>query len=271
MRALEAASLHASFIATGRCGLADNIVLVVTASAHREAAFRAAEFLMDYLKTRAPFWKRESGPEGSRWVEAEGRDAAAGARWAEKRRSRIGAAACLFFVMPGLTGQSVDPHAARRERKIRPPDADIDPFAWPAPARALPLIGAGAAAEDRLAAVAARDPLAVAPDKRGLQPEAGAEGVGDADRTWRLLPWPALAGMAPSEIASSNAEISPINDIRMAQPPDGLPRLQSAGCASAFQASIRCGSPVDHGVARAMAPFPTLALQRRFIVSSARA
>lgn len=59
----------------------DNIVLVVTVSEHREAAFRAAEFLMDYLKTRAPFWKRESGPQGSRWVEADARDDAAGSRW----------------------------------------------------------------------------------------------------------------------------------------------------------------------------------------------
>ena len=59
----------------------DNIVLVVTASEHREAAFRAAEFLMDYLKTRAPFWKRESGPRGSRWVEADARDDAATTRW----------------------------------------------------------------------------------------------------------------------------------------------------------------------------------------------
>jgi molybdopterin synthase catalytic subunit len=59
----------------------DNIVLVLTASAHREAAFAAAEFLMDYLKTRAPFWKRESGPGGSRWVEANAKDDAAGARW----------------------------------------------------------------------------------------------------------------------------------------------------------------------------------------------
>src|SRR5258705_2488532 len=59
----------------------DNIVLVVTASEHREAAFRAAEFLMDYLKTRAPFWKRESGPRGSRWVEADARDRAASTRW----------------------------------------------------------------------------------------------------------------------------------------------------------------------------------------------
>jgi molybdopterin synthase catalytic subunit len=59
----------------------DNIVLVVTASEHREAAFRAAEFLMDYLKTRAPFWKRESGPQGSCWVEADARDDAASTRW----------------------------------------------------------------------------------------------------------------------------------------------------------------------------------------------
>lgn len=59
----------------------DNIVLVLTASEHREAAFRAAEFLMDYLKTSAPFWKRESGPEGSRWVEGNSADAVAAARW----------------------------------------------------------------------------------------------------------------------------------------------------------------------------------------------
>ena len=59
----------------------ENIVLVVTASEHREAAFRAAEFLMDYLETRAPFWKRESGPQGTRWVEANARDEVAGSRW----------------------------------------------------------------------------------------------------------------------------------------------------------------------------------------------
>ena len=59
----------------------DNIVLVLTASEHREAAFRAAEFLMDYLKTSAPFWKRESGPQGSRWVEASASDTAATTRW----------------------------------------------------------------------------------------------------------------------------------------------------------------------------------------------
>lgn len=62
----------------------DNIVLVATASEHREAAFEAARFLMDYLKTRAPFWKREDGPSGARWVEAEARDETATARWSEK-------------------------------------------------------------------------------------------------------------------------------------------------------------------------------------------
>jgi molybdopterin synthase catalytic subunit len=65
----------------------DNIVLVVTASEHREAAFAAAAFLMDYLKIRAPFWKRESGPEGSHWVEADARDERASARWDETKRA----------------------------------------------------------------------------------------------------------------------------------------------------------------------------------------
>lgn len=75
--------LQASLIVhrTGTLRPSDNIVLVLTASEHREAAFRAAEFLMDYLKTRAPFWKRESGPQGSHWVEAEARDEIAGSRW----------------------------------------------------------------------------------------------------------------------------------------------------------------------------------------------
>ncbi len=60
----------------------DNIVLVVTASAHRQAAFAAAEFLMDYLKTRAPFWKKELGHDGTeRWVEARASDDAAAERW----------------------------------------------------------------------------------------------------------------------------------------------------------------------------------------------
>ena len=63
----------------------DNIVLVVTASEHRDAAFEAARFLMDYLKTSAPFWKREDGPSGARWVEAEARDDAATARLDKNR------------------------------------------------------------------------------------------------------------------------------------------------------------------------------------------
>jgi molybdopterin synthase catalytic subunit len=64
----------------------DNIVLVVTASAHREAAFAAAEFLMDYLKTSAPFWKKELGPDGAeRWVEARQSDDHAADRWNSRK------------------------------------------------------------------------------------------------------------------------------------------------------------------------------------------
>ena len=59
----------------------ENIVLVVTASAHRQAAFEAAEFLMDYLKTNAPFWKREESGKRTSWVEARDHDDAAAARW----------------------------------------------------------------------------------------------------------------------------------------------------------------------------------------------
>jgi molybdopterin synthase catalytic subunit len=59
----------------------ERIVLVATAAAHRRAAFEAAEFLMDYLKTRAPFWKRELRASGEHWVEARGSDDEAAARW----------------------------------------------------------------------------------------------------------------------------------------------------------------------------------------------
>lgn len=59
----------------------EGIVLVLTASRHRQAAFEAAEFLMDYLKTRAPFWKKEAGPDGGQWVDARDSDDAATARW----------------------------------------------------------------------------------------------------------------------------------------------------------------------------------------------
>ena len=65
----------------GRIRPGENIVLVVTASKHRQAAFQAAEFLMDYLKTSAPFWKREEGAKRTGWVEAHAHDDAAAARW----------------------------------------------------------------------------------------------------------------------------------------------------------------------------------------------
>ena len=61
----------------------DNIVLVAVASSHRQAAFEAAEFLMDYLKTRAPFWKQEERSGGAEWVEARDSDEAAVRRWRE--------------------------------------------------------------------------------------------------------------------------------------------------------------------------------------------
>ena len=59
----------------------DQIVLVAVTSAHRGDAFAACEFIMDYLKTAAPFWKKEDTPEGSRWVDARVTDEAAMARW----------------------------------------------------------------------------------------------------------------------------------------------------------------------------------------------
>ena len=59
----------------------DQIVLVAVASAHRHDAFQACEFLMDYLKTQAPFWKKETTPDGARWVDARQADDAALARW----------------------------------------------------------------------------------------------------------------------------------------------------------------------------------------------
>lgn len=59
----------------------DNIVLVIALSAHRQAAFEAAAFMMDDLKTRAPFWKKETTPDGTRWVEARASDDAAAAKW----------------------------------------------------------------------------------------------------------------------------------------------------------------------------------------------
>jgi molybdopterin synthase catalytic subunit len=65
----------------GRLMPGDNIVLVVTMSAHRQAAFQAAEFLMDYLKTKAPFWKTEETGDGRQWVSARESDDADAQRW----------------------------------------------------------------------------------------------------------------------------------------------------------------------------------------------
>lgn len=65
----------------GRILPGEDIVLVATASSHRQAAFAAAEFLMDYLKTRAPFWKQVEAGDGTAWVEAKSADDAAAERW----------------------------------------------------------------------------------------------------------------------------------------------------------------------------------------------
>jgi molybdopterin synthase catalytic subunit len=90
-KALEAivAEAHARFdivdaLVVHRVGTlrpTDQIVLVVVTSAHRGEAFDACRFLMDYLKTRAPFWKKERTPAGDRWVEARASDDEAAARW----------------------------------------------------------------------------------------------------------------------------------------------------------------------------------------------
>jgi molybdopterin synthase catalytic subunit len=68
----------------GRLVPGDRIVLVLVASPHRREAFEACEFIMDWLKTEAPFWKKETTPQGERWVEAHDSDEAAKARWSAK-------------------------------------------------------------------------------------------------------------------------------------------------------------------------------------------
>ena len=65
----------------------DQIVLVVVTGAHRGEAFSACEFIMDYLKTRAPFWKKEETPQGARWVEARASDDEAAQRWEPPKSS----------------------------------------------------------------------------------------------------------------------------------------------------------------------------------------
>jgi molybdopterin synthase catalytic subunit len=72
----------------GRIEPGNDIVMVVTASAHRQAAFAAAEFLMDYLKTRAPFWKQVEKAGGKTWVDAKAADDAAAERWCAPHRKQ---------------------------------------------------------------------------------------------------------------------------------------------------------------------------------------
>ncbi|EWY41124.1 molybdenum cofactor biosynthesis protein MoaE [Skermanella stibiiresistens SB22] len=74
----------------GRLEPGDRIVLVATASAHREAAFESCHFLIDWLKTRAPFWKLEETAKGSHWVEAKEGDDIAASRWAETTANEKG-------------------------------------------------------------------------------------------------------------------------------------------------------------------------------------
>ncbi len=65
----------------GKIAPGETIVFVATAASHRRAAFEACDFLMDYLKSRAPFWKKETGPDGSRWIEPRDQDHTDLARW----------------------------------------------------------------------------------------------------------------------------------------------------------------------------------------------
>lgn len=72
----------------GELSPAEQIVLVAVASGHRGDAFAACEFIMDFLKTQAPFWKKEATPDGARWVDARASDDAAAARWAPPPNNR---------------------------------------------------------------------------------------------------------------------------------------------------------------------------------------
>ena len=82
-QALERFGLHdlAILHRVGKIAPGQPIVFVATAAAHRRAAFEACDFLMDYLKSRAPFWKKEHGPDGERWIEPTAQDHADRERW----------------------------------------------------------------------------------------------------------------------------------------------------------------------------------------------
>ena len=73
----------------GRLEPGEQIVLVAAASAHRQAAFEACHFLIDWLKTKAPFWKLEDTPEGANWVDARDSDDTATARWGQSKSSSV--------------------------------------------------------------------------------------------------------------------------------------------------------------------------------------
>lgn len=81
--AIDRFNLHDVHIVhrTGRIAPGEAIVFVATAAAHRREAFEACDFLMDYLKSRAPFWKKEHGPDGARWIEPTDRDRTDAERW----------------------------------------------------------------------------------------------------------------------------------------------------------------------------------------------
>jgi len=81
--AIERFGLHDVHIVhrTGRIAPGEAIVFVATAAGHRREAFEACDFLMDYLKSRAPFWKKEHGPDGTRWIEPTDRDRSDASRW----------------------------------------------------------------------------------------------------------------------------------------------------------------------------------------------
>ncbi|MDO9433438.1 MAG: molybdenum cofactor biosynthesis protein MoaE [Phenylobacterium sp.] len=84
--ALERFGLHDFHIVhrVGKIAPGEAIVFVATAAPHRRAAFEACDFLRDYLKSRAPFWKKETGPDGARWIEPRAQDHADIARWETK-------------------------------------------------------------------------------------------------------------------------------------------------------------------------------------------
>ncbi|MGE0310463.1 MAG: molybdopterin synthase catalytic subunit MoaE [Lautropia sp.] len=85
----------------GELAPTDQIVLVAITSAHRGDAFAACEFVMDFLKTDAPFWKKESTPAGERWVDARVSDEAAARRWAAREPDHAGEAGGRGDALPG--------------------------------------------------------------------------------------------------------------------------------------------------------------------------